>query len=240
MHLHMNVLAFFPRLQPFWETFLPRYCATMSGRAFRKGTLVVLLALCCSTIGHAQWEEDPWENTVVPQAPQGAWALLEVVNGDSTFLLTLPVVRITARRTFKNEAERRQHYLYTRAARKVYPYALQAVRLYEEIQAETQDMNKRQRRRYYRREKRDLEKDYEEQLKSLTRTEGKVLIKMIERELNKPFFDLVKETRGSLAATYWHNLGKLWGYDLKTPYVPGADTLLDEVLLDYDFGKPGW
>ncbi len=236
----MNILALFSRLLPFGEASLLRYYAIMPGRAFQKGTSVVLLALCCPAIGHSQWEEDLWENAVPPRAPQGAWALLEVVNGDSTFLMTLPVVRITARRTFKDEAERRQYYLYTRAARKVYPYALQAVRLYKELQAETQDMNKRQRRRYYRREKRDLEKDYEEQLKSLTRTEGKVLIKMIERELNKPFFDLVKETRGSLAATYWHNLGKLWGYDLKTPYVPGADTLLDEVLLDYDFGKPGW
>lgn len=202
--------------------------------------LAAFLTLHCVSVGQAQWvAEDPWQ-AAAQAAPKGAWATLEVVNGDSTFLMALPVVRITARRIFKDEAERRQHFLYTRAARKVYPYALQAIRLYEEVQAETQDMSKRQRRRYYRREKRDLEKDYEEQLKNLTRTEGKVLIKMIEKELHKPFYELIKETRGGLAANYWHNLAKIWGYDLKTPYVPGADTLLDEVLLDYDFGKTDW
>ena len=39
-------------------------------------------------------------------------------------------------------------------------------------------------------------------------------------------------------ATYWNALGKLWGYDLKEGYVPGNDLLLDDVLLDYDFGDP--
>ncbi|MCS7036950.1 MAG: DUF4294 domain-containing protein [Saprospiraceae bacterium] len=199
-----------------------------------------ILMLGCLSMGKAQWiAEDPWQEAA-QAAPKGAWATLEVVNGDSTFLMALPVVRISARRIFKSEEERRQHFLYTRAARKVYPYALKAIHLYEEVQAETQDMNKRQRRRYYRREKRDLEKDYEQQLKSLTVTEGKVLVKMIEKELRKPFYEIIKETRGGLTAAYWHNLGKMWGYDLKTPYIPGADPLLDEVLLDYDFGKTDW
>ncbi len=203
--------------------------------------LTVFLMLGFTIGTQAQWTaEDPWMSSSAQAVPQGAWAFLEVVDGDSTFIMALPMVTIKARRNFKDDAERRQYYLYMRAARRVYPYALQAVQLYEDIQAETQDMNKRQRRRYYRREKRDLEKDYEEQIKNLTRTEGKVLIKMIEKELNKPFYELIKETRGGVAATYWNNIAKLWGYDLKVPYKPGADPLLDEVLLDYDFGKPDW
>ncbi len=207
---------------------------------YTRSLIAALLMLYSASIGQAQWSaEDPWE-TAEYVAPRGAWARLEILQGDSIFVMSLPVVRISARRIFKDEAERRQHFLYTRAARKVYPYALQAIQLYDEVQARTQDMSKRQRRRYYRREKRDLEKDYEEQLKNLTRTEGKVLIKMIEKELHKPFYELIKETRGGLAASYWHNLAKIWGYDLKTPYVPGADPLLDEVLLDYDFGKTDW
>lgn len=173
-------------------------------------------------------------------AATGAWARLEVENGDSTFIMALRLVKIAARRQFKDFAEQRQYYLYMRAARKVYPYALQAINLYEEIQAETEDMSKRQRRRYLRRENREIKDDFKEQMKNLSRTEGKVLIKMVEKELNKPFYDLIKETRGGLTAGYWHNLGKLWGYDLKQGYHPGADTLLDEIFLDYDFGKPDW
>ncbi len=173
-------------------------------------------------------------------AANGAWARLEVNNGDSTFIMALRLVKIATRRQFKDFAEQRQYYLYMRAARKVYPYALQAIDMYEDIQSETADMNKRQRRRFIRHEHKELKDDFKDQMKNLSRTEGKVLIKMIEKEVGKPFYDVIRETRGGMKAAYWHNLGKVWGYDLKAGYQPGADTLLDEIFLDYDFGKPDW
>lgn len=172
--------------------------------------------------------------------PTGAWARLEVENGDSTFIMSLRVVKIAARRQFANFEEQRQYYLYLRAARKVYPYALQAINLYEEIQAETQDLNKRQKRRYLKKEQKELKEDFKEQMKKLSKTEGRVLMKMVEKEIGIPFYDLIKQTRGGMTAVYWHNLGKIWGYDLKDGYKPGADPLLDEIFLDYDFGRPDW
>ena len=172
--------------------------------------------------------------------PSGAWARLEVQNGDSTFVMALRLFNVAARREFKDFAEQRQYYLYMRAARKVYPYALQAINLYEEIRAETEEMNNRQRRRYIRKENKELKDDFKEQMKNLSRTEGKVLLKMIEKEVEKPFYDVIRETRGGMTAGYWHNLGKIWGYDLKKGYQQGEDKLLDEIFLDYDFGQPEW
>lgn len=168
----------------------------------------------------------------------GAWARLEIDNGDSTYVMSLLPVKITARRTFKDLDEQRQFWRYTRAARNVYPYAMQAIGLYEELQDKTEGMNKRQRKRYIRHENRELKEDMTETMKNLSKTEGKVLIKMIESQLHKPFYDVIRETRGGTTATYWNALGKLWGYDLKEGYQHGADPLLDEVLLDYDFGDP--
>ncbi len=197
------------------------------------------LLLICSTIraaGQPGADSLPTDSAT----PTGAWARLEVENGDSTFIMALRMVKIAARRKFVNFDEQRQYYLYLRAAKKVYPYALQAINLYEEIQAETQDLNKRQRRRYLRKEQKELKEDFKDQMKKLSRTEGKVLMKMVEKELDKPFYDMIKETRGGITAAYWHNLGKLWGYDLKNGYQPGADPLLDEIFLDYDFGRPDW
>ncbi len=166
----------------------------------------------------------------------GAWARLEVENGDSTFVMSLRPVKIAARRKFKDLEEQKQFMRYTFAARKVYGYALEAIELYEEIQDKTADMSKRQRRRYIRHENREAKEDMTETLKDLSKTEGKVLIKMIESELNMPFYDIIRKTRGTSTAVYWNTLGKVWGYDLKEGYKPGADPLLDDVLLDYDFG----
>lgn len=203
----------------------------------KNSILYLLLGLANSWV-YAQHSADTLPAD--PSTPTGAWARLEVENGDSTFIMSLRMVKIAARRNFANFAEQRQYYLYLRAARKVYPYALQAINLYEEIQGETQDMNKRQRRRYLRKEQKELKEDFKEQMKKLSRTEGKVLIKMVEKEIGKPFYDMLKETRGGMTAAYWHNLGKIWGYDLKDGYAPGADPLLDEIFLDYDFGRPDW
>lgn len=167
----------------------------------------------------------------------GAWARMEIENGDTTFVMSLWPVRIAAKRNFKNLDEQRQYHRYVRACRKVYPYALQAIELYEQIQEETQDMRKGQRRRHIRREHKELKEDFKDQMKNLSKTEGKVLIKMIERQLDKPFFDMIKETRGGTTATYWNTLGKMYGYDLKKVYQVGEEPLLDDALLDYDFGE---
>ena len=60
------------------------------------------------------------------------------------------------------------------------------------------------------------------------------MMKMIEKELDTPMFDLIKNLRGSFTANYWHNFGKLYSHDLKEGYVPGQYEILDAVLNDFD------
>ena len=170
--------------------------------------------------------------------PVGAWARMEVSNGDTIFNMSLRPVRIWQPRKYKDLDEQNQYNRYKYAARKVYPYALQAIALYDEIASQTQDMSRRRRKRFIRQEHKELKEDFTEQMKQLSKTQGKVLIKMIEKELNKPFYEIVRDTRGGFTALYWHNLGKLYGYDLKEGYKPGAEPMLDEIFLDYDFGDP--
>lgn len=169
---------------------------------------------------------------------QGAWATLEIVNGDSTFLMSLAPGRIVSKRQFKDLEEQKQFRRYVWAAKRVYPYALQAVALYEDMEEETDGMNRRQRKRHIRHEHKELKEDMTERMKNLSKTEGKVLVKMIERELDMPFYELIRTTRGTATAAYWNTMGKIWGYDLKEGYRQGADPLLDEVFIDYDFGNP--
>ena len=193
-----------------------------------KNTLLLLFVLSFPVAGFAQTER-------IDTLPRGAWAYMEVANGDTTFLMSLRAVRIADKRKFRDSLEWTQFQRYRIAARKVYPYALQAVDLYETVQEETADMSKRKRKRHIRHEHRDLKEDFTDRMKNLTRTQGKVLIKMMEKEIGKPFYDIIKETRGGATATYWNALGRLYDYDLKQGYAPGADPLLDAVLLDYEF-----
>lgn len=168
----------------------------------------------------------------------GAWARMEIEGKDTTFAMSLRPVRIVSPRKFKDRDEQNLYYRYKYAARTVYPYAIQAIALYDEVTQQTQDMSKRQRRRFIRHEHKELKEDFTEQMKNLSRTQGMVLIKMIEKQVGKPFYQVISETRGGFTATYWNTLGKLYGYDLKEGYKVGADPLLDETFLDYDFGDP--
>jgi hypothetical protein len=169
----------------------------------------------------------------------GAWATLEIVDGDSTFLMSLHPARIVAPRKFKDLEEQKQFTRYRWAARRVYPYAVQAVEMYRDIQEETSEMNRRKRKKYIRHEHKELKEDLTDRMKNLSKTEGLVLVKMIERELDMSFYQVIKSTRGVTTATYWNTLSKLYDYDLKEAYQHGQDPLLDEVFIDYDFGRPG-
>ncbi|MEY3243419.1 MAG: hypothetical protein RIR11_4858 [Bacteroidota bacterium] len=171
---------------------------------------------------------------------QGGWVRREIINGDTFYLSTLRTVKVAAPRQYKDRAERDRLARYRRYAANVYPYAVQAIELYDDLQASKEEQSKRQHRRYVRQQKKVFKEDFEDKLKSLYRTEGQILIKMIERQTGQPCYDIVKEARGGVTAMYWQNLSKLWGFNLKDGYKVGDDPILDEVLLDYDFGDAIW
>ena len=155
--------------------------------------------------------------------------------GDTVIVASLDRVSVSAPRTFDTDEEYRQYMRYRRAAVKVYPYAVEAIKTYREVNPETEDMKrKRKQRKYIRQTQKDLKEDFADRLKKLTKTQGFVLTKMIERELDVPMHELIKEMRGGLTATYWSTVGWLWGYKLKDGYVEGDDRILDMVLDDFD------
>lgn len=171
---------------------------------------------------------------------QGGWVRREIIDGDTFYLSTLRTVKVSSIRQYKDRTERDRLARYRRYAANVYPYAVQAIELYEEMEESKEDLSKRQYRKYARKQKKVFKEDFEDRLKQLYKTEGMILIKMIERQTGKPCYEIVKDARGSITAVYWQNLSKLWGFDLKHGYVVGEDPLLDEVLLDYDFGEAIW
>ena len=123
---------------------------------------------------------------------------------------------------------------YQRHATIVYPYALEAVRTYRKLQAESSQISNSERRDRISKLQDELKDKFEKPLKGLSRTQGKVLIKMIERELNTPVYEVIKDLRGGFTAFYWNAFGSLYGYKLKHGYVVGEDKILDLVLKDFD------
>lgn len=154
--------------------------------------------------------------------------------GDTLIVAQLGDVSVSSPEVFETEEEYKLYRRYRIYAQRAYPYAVDAIRLYRESEFMTQNMSRRERKRYNKKLQRELEEKFEEPLKKMSKTQGKVLMAMIEHELDIPTYDLIKELRGGLTARYWTTMAGLYGHKLKHKYTIGEDLILDAVLDDFD------
>ncbi len=195
----------------------------------RKIIVYIICVFFSVTSLFAQEKKDKIEKMTI----DGEIVSVLITETDTLVLADLEDVSITQPRKFASRKERLRYYKLRRSADKVYPYAAEAIKIFRELENETVDMNKRKRKKHIKKLQKDLKDKFSSKLKNLTKTEGKVLIKMIEKDLDTPFYTLLRNLRGSMTAFYWHQLGKMYSYDLKEGYRPEKDPLLDGVLEDY-------
>jgi hypothetical protein len=155
-----------------------------------------------------------------------------IIDGDTLPTIEAPDVTVMRKKDFESREERKRYYQWRRYAAKVYPYALEAVRLYRQVEQETADMKKGKRKKYTKKMEKDLKPQYEKELKALTKSQGYILIKMVERELNKPFYQVITTIRGGWEAVKWNGMASLYGYDLKKGYSASDDEILEMILAD--------
>ena len=154
--------------------------------------------------------------------------------GDTLIVAELGEMSVSSPQTFADDDEKKLYRRYRIYAQRAYPYAMDAIKTYRETVYITQNMSKRERKRYNKKLQDELKEKFEDPLKKMSKTQGKVLIAMIEKELDMPIYDVIKEMRGGITARYWATLGGLYGHKLKQQYTVGEDWILDLVLRDYD------
>lgn len=161
--------------------------------------------------------------------------------GDTLILASLDGVSVSTLRSFPNDEEYRRYRRYRQYALKVYPYAVEAIKTFREVEYATETLRNSKRRKYVRKLQKNMKDEFTDPLKNLTKTQGMILIKMVEKELDTPMYTLIRNLKSGVAASYWNTLGKLYGHDLKEGYIPGKDPVLDAVLNDlnisYDVNK---
>ncbi|MEZ4906591.1 MAG: DUF4294 domain-containing protein [Saprospiraceae bacterium] len=157
-----------------------------------------------------------------------------IMGNDTIIVANLDTVSISSMRSFTSD-ELKLYRKYKYYAAKAYPYAKDAINILNTIEERTKDMKPKQRKKYIDKTYKQLEANFKIQLKGLSKTQGKIMIKMIEKETGEPFYDLVKRMRNGFVAFYWNQFGKFYDYDLKEGYIRGNDKVLDTVLQDFKF-----
>ena len=161
------------------------------------------------------------------------------IQGNDTIVVAhIPEVVVKAPPVFADDEEYRQYMRYKRYATEVLPYAIESIKLYRKYERDTQGMRKGQARKYAKTLQKEVKEDFTDPLKDLTRTQGKILVKMIERHLDTSMYEVLKSVRGTFTAAKWQTVGKLYGYDLREGYNPGEDKVLDMILGDFEITVP--
>lgn len=192
--------------------------------------LLAVIVLLSTTALSAQ-DEAP--NTELVRI-NGEWARVLITEDDTLVLLELNEVTFSAPREFKNAEEERRYNKYKRYAAKVYPYAAKAVKIFAETEYVTRNMKKKKRKKHIKRLQKELREEFEEPLRKLTKTQGYILVEMIENERDESMYNLIKSLKNGMAARYWQTMGKFFNYDLKNKYQRGQDHILDMILEDLD------
>ena len=123
--------------------------------------------------------------------------------------------------------------------RRVYPYALIVRDKFKEVNAELEKLpDDKERKRYIRDIEKQVFRDYENDMSHLTFTQGKLLIRLIDRETENTSYDLIKEYRGNFSAAFWQGIARLFGTNLKEEYDPeGDDMLIEKIIQEIESGR---
>ena len=195
-----------------------------------------LLALLLCIVGSAAAQQRLTINTGTKRIriiiPDG-YALGTVENGDTIPHVYLPTVYVFPELKFKNEKERQQYNKLVRDVKRTLPYA----RIVYETLIETYEYietlpDEKAKKAHLKRMEKELYAQYKPELKKLTLSQGKLLIKLVDRECHQSSYNLAKAYLGSFRAGFWNLFAGMFGASLKTEYDPnGKDALTERVVL---------
>ncbi len=130
---------------------------------------------------------------------------------------------------FKSQRQAKKYYKIAANIKKVYPIAKEIQR---EIERQIHHMDslpdKKSRDVYLKQMEKELMKQYKPRLKKLTFSQGKLLIKLIDRQCNQTSYQLIKTYMGGFKAGFWNAFATIFGASLKKEYDPDVDDRLTE------------
>jgi hypothetical protein len=159
--------------------------------------------------------------------------LKEVIEGNDTMLIasTLKPVDVISKKRFNSWKEEAEFIKLRRYVTAVYPYAKMAGALHQQINGDLENLDKKRKKNKYLKVKEDeLKEQFEDKLKNLTVNQGKVLIKLINRETGNNCYQLIKDLKSPTAAFFWNMWAKKYDYNLKEPYIAEENQDLEMIV----------
>ena len=122
-----------------------------------------------------------------------------------------------------------------------YPYARRAGYVINDINLRLGLLKEKDRRKdYLKQRERELKKEFTDPLTQLSIYQGKILMKLINRQTGNNCYDLISEYKGSFSARFWQTVAFFFNSSLKQPYdANGDDKTIEEIVQEVErmYGK---
>ncbi len=163
---------------------------------------------------------------------------VKVIDGDTVPHINLRAVIIRPPFKFKNKRQRKKYGRLARYVKKVYPYSqIIKVKLYE-INSQIDSLEtKREKKKFMKKKEKELRAEFEGRLRKLTFKQGRILIKLVDRETGNTSYEVIKQLRGALSAVFWQSIARLFGSNLKSEYdAEGEDAMIEDIIVRIENG----
>ncbi len=154
-----------------------------------------------------------------------------------TYVDTLEGITVTAKRKGKDW---KKYYRLVYNFGKVYPYALLAKEILIETDStfSADELSNRKRNRYVTALQYELFDTFEDVIRTMTISQGKILLRLIDRETGITPYEIISTYKNKAAAVFWQGIAKLFDGDMKIPYdVEGEDKDVEQLVQIYHRGE---
>jgi hypothetical protein len=181
-----------------------------------------------------------WSMPYYSEQLQGYLLPTVVYQGDTIPYIRLREFPVFPAPKFKDKKTEKFYWRTVRDVKKVYPYVKFVGEEYRRIDAMCDTISdQKEKKRFLKKYEKELLAKYKPIMKTFTLSQGKMMIKLIDRECEKNSYDLIKQFRGGFVAWWWQVFAKMLGADLKDDYdiaEKEQDKIIERVIILYEAG----
>ena len=199
-----------------------------------KRKILILISLLCAVISRTTAQKTlttTIDKYVVPVC---------IYEGDTIPSLQIPQISVFRPLVFKNNRAKKRYSRLVRNVKKTLPIAKEInsiiIETYEYLQTLPDEKSRKE---HLKRVEKSLKEQYTPRMKKLTFSQGKLLIKLVNRQTRSSSYELVKAFMGSFKAGFYQTFASLFGASLKKEYHPEEDendAMVERVIIQIESG----
>ena len=186
-----------------------------------------IFGLCFLSLGLKAQEKD---------SPRLVMGIIE--GNDTIITVIIRDVWVFPERKFESKKQQQRYSRYVEKVKKVYPVAVEARILLNKYEPMYYSLDsQRERRKLMKNLEKELLDKHKEELKKWSISDGKILLKLINRETERTAYSIIKDFRGDVSAMFWQGIARIFKNNLKDGYSPEEeDRILEEIVRKIEMG----